>query len=452
MLKGKNEIVQNYLSSIPFDRRLYAQDIVGSIAHARMLAKQSIITNDDAKTIESGLLRIKEKIEEGRFKYNPEYEDIHMNIEAELYKEIGEIAGKLHTARSRNDQIALDLRLFLKEQISTVLRCLSTLQEILIRKAEVNISTIIPGYTHLQQAQPILIAHHILAYFDMFQRDKERFSSCYERVDVMPLGSGALAGVTYPIDRSAVAKDLGFSSVTSNSIDAVSDRDFIIEYHAAAAITMMHLSRFADELILWSTSEFGFITINSNFTSGSSIMPQKRNPDIAELIRGKTGRVYGNLMAILTCMKALPLSYNRDLQEDKEGLFDTVDTLEHSLTIFTDMIDTVQFNTEQIRTAFKNDYVLATDIADYLVQKGLPFREAHAVVSRLSNYAVKCKKNFNELSLKEYQDFSPFFDDDVYKLTIDKSISSRDVFGGTAPQQVKSAIERYWKLIKNENK
>jgi argininosuccinate lyase len=307
-----------------------------------------------------------------------------------------------------------------------------------------------PGYTHLQQAQPILLAHHLLAYFEMLQRDKERFQDCLGRTDVLPLGSGALAGVPYPLDREFVARELGFSKVSTNSLDAVSDRDFVIEYEAAAAITMMHLSRLAEELILWSSSEFGFIEIGEAFTTGSSIMPQKKNPDVAELARGKTGRVYGHLMGILTTMKSLPLAYNRDMQEDKEGLFDTVDTLHTSLEAFAGMVKTLKVNTERIAQAMKTDYILATDLADYLVKKGLPFREAHGVVAKLSEYAMSKGKNFRELSLKEYHKFSPLFGDDVYKITLESSVAARNVAGGTSPQQVGKALEKARGLIKEE--
>jgi argininosuccinate lyase len=447
-LEDTNKVVQEYVASIPFDQRLYRQDIQGSIAHARMLAKQGIIAENEAETIIKGLNSIRKEIERGKFQFKTELEDIHMNIEGGLFEKIGDVAGKLHTARSRNDQIALDLRLFVKEEILKTIDKIKALQAALVELAEANKAVIMPGYTHLQQAQPILLAHHLLAYFEMFQRDKERFQDCLGRTDVLPLGSGALAGVPYPLDREFVARQLGFSKVSTNSLDAVSDRDFVIEYEAAAAITMMHLSRLAEELILWSSSEFGFIEIGEAFTTGSSIMPQKKNPDVAELVRGKTGRVYGHLMGILTTMKSLPLAYNRDMQEDKEGLFDTVDTLHTSLEVFAGMVKTLKINTERISQAMKTDYILATDLADYLVKKGMPFREAHGVVAKLSEYAASKGKNFRELGLKEYHKFSPLFGDDVYNITVESSVASRNVVGGTSPQQVGKALRRAKRLIK----
>jgi argininosuccinate lyase len=439
---------RNYAASIPFDRRLYRQDIEGSIAHARMLAKQEIIAKSEAEAIIKGLNAVRREIERGKFQFRTELEDIHMNIEARLFEKIGDVAGKLHTARSRNDQMALDLRLFVKEEIGKTIDKIKALQAALVELAEANKDVIIPGYTHLQQAQPILLAHHLLAYFEMLQRDKKRFQDCLRRTDVLPLGSGALAGVPYPIDREFVARQLGFSKVSANSLDAVSDRDFIVEYEAAAAITMMHLSRLAEELILWSSSEFGFIEIDGAFTTGSSIMPQKKNPDVAELARGKTGRVYGHLVGMLTTMKSLPLAYNRDMQEDKEGLFDTVDTLQTSLEVFAGMVKTIKVNTECVSQAMKTDYILATDLADYLVKKGLPFRKAHGVVAKLSEYAMSKGKNFRELGRKEYRDFSPLFSGDVYEITLESSVAARDVVGGTSPQQVGKALKRARRLVK----
>jgi argininosuccinate lyase len=439
---------RNYAASIPFDRRLYRQDIEGSIAHARMLAKQEIIAGSEAVAIIKGLNSIRKEIERGKFQFKTDLEDIHMNVEARLFDKIGEVAGKLHTARSRNDQMALDLRLFVKEEILKTIGKIRALQIALVELAVANKEVIMPGYTHLQQAQPVLLAHHLLAYFEMFQRDKERLHDCLERTDVMPLGSGALAGVPYPIDREFVARQLGFSKVSNNSLDAVSDRDFIIEYEAAAAIAMMHLSRLAEELILWSSSEFGFIEIGEAFTTGSSIMPQKKNPDVAELARGKTGRVYGHLMGILTTMKSLPLAYNRDMQEDKEGLFDAVDTLQTSLEAFAGMVRAIEVNTGRIAQAMRTDYILATDLADYLVKKGMPFRKAHGVIAKLSEYAMSKGKNFRELGRKEYREFSVLFTGDVYDITLESSVAARDVIGGTSPQQVAKALRRARRLIK----
>jgi argininosuccinate lyase len=446
MLQGKNKLVISYLASIPFDQRLYRQDIEGSIAHARMLAKQGIIGDKDAKAIIAGLNSIREEIDQGKFPFNTELEDIHMNIETRLFEKIGDVAGKLHTARSRNDQVALDMRLFLKEEIPKTIDNIKNLQSSLVELAEVNKEVIIPGYTHLQQAQPVLLAHHLLAYFEMFQRDKERFSDCLKRTDVLPLGSGALAGVAYPVDRQFLAQELGFSKISNNSIDAVSDRDFVVEFQAAATLTMMHISRLAEEIVLWSSGEFGFIEIGEDFTTGSSIMPQKKNPDVAELARGKTGRIYGNLMSIITTMKALPLAYNRDMQEDKQGLFDTLDILHFTLEVFAEMLKTIKVNTRRVRETIK-DYILATDLADYLVKKSIPFREAHSVVAKLSEYAINAEKSFHELSLSEYRNFSPLFDKDVHNITLECSIASRDIPGGTAANQVEVALKKARKLL-----
>ena len=442
-----DKLARDYLASIPFDQRLYRQDIEGSIVHVKMLAKQGIIANSDAEVIIKGLSSIREEIEQGKFLFKRELEDIHMNVEARLFEKIGDVAGKLHTARSRNDQIALDLRLLAKEEILRTIDKIKALQSSLVQLAEANKDVIMPGYTHLQQAQPVLVAHHLLAYFEMFQRDRERFHDCFKRVDVLPLGSGALAGVAHAIDRDFVARELGFSRVSTNSLDAVSDRDFVIEFETTAALTMMHLSRLAEEIILWSSSEFGFIEIGEAYTTGSSIMPQKKNPDVAELARGKTGRVYGNLMSILTAMKSLPLAYNRDMQEDKEGLFDTVDTLHSTLGVFAEMVKTIRVNAKRIHEAIKKDYILATDLADYLVKRGMPFREAHGVVAKLSEYAINKGKSFHELSLSEYHDFSPLFGKEVYNITLESSIAARNVIGGTSPQQVEITLTRVRKLI-----
>ena len=439
----------DYTASISFDHRLYRHDIVGSIAHARMLAKQGIISEREAEVIAEGLVSIEEEIERGRFQFQPELEDIHMNIEARLIEKVGEIGRKLHTARSRNDQVALDLRLFAKEAISATLTKLIGLQEALIALAEANKDVIIPGYTHLQPAQPVLLAHHLLAYFEMLQRDVGRFNDCLKRTDVMPLGSGALAGVAYDIDRKFLAEELGFGEISKNSIDAVSDRDFVIEYEADASLCMMHLSRLAEEIILWSSAEFGFVELDEAYATGSSIMPQKKNPDLAELARGKTGRVYGRLMAMLVTMKALPLSYNRDMQEDKESFFDTVDTLLSTLDVFAGMIETVKVNAGNMEQVVKRGYLLATDLADYLVKKGEAFRTAHNIVARLVSYAIEKDKSFAELSLSEYKKFSPLFEDDVFSITIESSIAARDVVGGTAPKQVKKALAAAKKIIED---
>ncbi len=445
--KDADKLVTEYTASIPFDWRLYPYDIAGSIAHARMLAKQGIISDKEAGIIAEGLASIREEIEQGKFEFKSELEDIHMNIEARLIEKVGEVGGKLHTARSRNDQIALDLRLFVKEAVTDTLVKLRGFQQALIALAEANKDVIMPGYTHLQQAQPILLAHHLLAYFEMLQRDSDRFRDCLKRTDVMPLGSGALAGVAYNVDREFLARELGFSQVSRNSMDAVSDRDFVLEYEAAASLCMMHLSRLAEEVILWSSAEFNFIELDEAYATGSSIMPQKKNPDVAELVRGKTGRVYGRLMALLTTMKGLPLSYNRDMQEDKEGLFDTVDTLLSTLEVFTGMINTLRVKTENAKQAVKRGYLLATELADYLVRKGEPFRAAHDTVARLVRYAMEQGKSFNGLSLNEYKRFSPRFGEDVYSITVESSIAARDVIGGTAPKQVEQALASAKKMI-----
>jgi argininosuccinate lyase len=440
--KEGEKSVEEYVASIPFDRRLYKQDIAGSIAHARMLAKQGIIKDKEAELIVMGLISIREEIEQGKFPFRTDLEDIHMNIEARLIEKMGEVGQKLHTARSRNDQIALDMRLFTKEAISQTIDRLVEFQRALLELAEANKDVIMPGYTHLQRAQPVLFAHHLLAYFEMLQRDVSRFRDCLKRADVLPLGSGALAGVPYAIDREFLAKELGFSQVSDNSMDAVSDRDFVIEYQAAASLAMMHLSRLAEEIVLWSSAEFGFVELDEAYATGSSIMPQKKNPDVAELARGKTGRVYGNLLAILTTMKALPLAYNRDMQEDKEGFFDTVDTLLSTLNVFTGMITSLEVKGEKTRQAAEGGYILATDLADYLVRKGVPFRQAHGVVGKLVQYAMEKRKGFEELSLSEYQTFSPLFAEDVYSITIESALEARSARGGTAPEQVREALKK----------
>ncbi len=440
--KEVEKSVRDYTASIAFDRRLYKHDIAGSIAHARMLARQGIISEKEAELIAMGLVSIRDEIEQGSFALNADLEDIHMNIEARLIEKIGEAGRKLHTARSRNDQIALDMRLFAKEAISDTIERLKEFQRALLDLAEANKDEIMPGYTHLQRAQPILFAHHLLAYFEMLERDVGRFRDCFKRADVLPLGSGALAGVAYAIDRHFLAQELGFAAVSENSMDAVSDRDFIIEYQAAASLAMMHISRLAEEVVLWSSAEFSFVKLDDAYATGSSIMPQKKNPDVAELARGKTGRVYGNLFAILTTMKALPLAYNRDMQEDKEGFFDTVDTLISTLEVFTGMIATLKVQGEVSRRAAEEGYSLATDLADYLVRKGVPFREAHGIVGRLVQYATEMGKSFAELGLSEYQTFSPLFAEDVCSISVESSIKARNVAGGTAPQRVKEALEK----------
>jgi argininosuccinate lyase len=448
--KSADRLMVAYTASLPFDRRLYRYDITGSIVHTRMLARCKIISDSDAAAIVKGLETVIEEIERGEFDFKAELEDIHMAVESRLIEIIGEVGGKLHTARSRNDQVALDMRLFTKEAVADTLAGIRDLQRALLDVAEANNDAVIPGYTHLQVAQPILLAHHLLAYFEMLHRDYSRFSDCLERVDVMPLGSGALAGVAYEIDREFVAKELGFSRVSDNSLDAVSDRDFVLDYLTAASICMMHLSRLAEELVLWSSAEFGFIEIDDAYATGSSIMPQKKNPDVAELARGKTGRVYGSLMALLTTMKGLPLAYNKDMQEDKEGFFDTVDTLLASLEVFAGMVKTLKIKRENAAKSVARGYILATDAADYLVKKGEAFRKAHEVVAKLVNYAAADNKTFGELKLEEFRKFSPLFDEDVLKLSIESSLAARGVAGGTAPSQVKKALAQARNLLSRE--
>jgi argininosuccinate lyase len=447
--KPADKLADEYGASIWFDHVLYQEDIAGSIAHVKMLAKQGIVTQADAKAIIKGLEAVRKEIEQGNFKFKPELEDIHMAVESRLIEIIGDAGRKLHTARSRNDQVALDMRLFTKETIGNTLDGIKNLQKVLLCVTEANIKVIIPGYTHMQIAQPVLLAHHLLAYFEMLQRDAERFTDALKRTDVLPLGSGALAGVAYPIDREFVAAELGFASISRNSMDAVSDRDFILEYEAAASICMMHLSRLAEELVIWSSAEFGFIEIDDAYATGSSIMPQKKNPDTAELARGKTGRVYGNLMALLTVMKGLPLAYDKDLQEDKEGFFDTVDTLQMTLSVFAGMISTLKINAETTKKAAERGYILATDMADYLVQKGEPFRNAHEIVGKLVNYAAEKRKTFAALDLSEYKKFSPRFEADIRKITVASSLAARNVPGGTAPQQVKKALTKAKRLLEH---
>ncbi len=432
---------QRYTASIAFDRRLAPYDIAGSIAHARMLARQGIISEKDAELIVMGLGAIRQEIAEGRFPFRDDLEDIHINIEARLAGRIGaEAAGRLHTARSRNDQVALDMRLYVMDAAGQAQASLRTLEVALLQQAEAHAETVMPGYTHLQRGQPVVLAHHLLAYVEMLERDHERLGDARRRADVMPLGSGALAGSPYPLDRESVARELGFSRVSANSIDAVSDRDFVIELHAAAAIAMMHCSRLAEELVLWSGSEFGFVELDDAYATGSSLMPQKKNPDVAELIRGKTGRVYGHLMGALTVMKGLPLAYNRDLQEDKEALFDTVDTLLATLDVLAEAVATARFDAQRLRQAASGGYLLATDVADYLVKKGEPFREAHRIVGEIVQYALEQGKELRELTAADYRKFSPKFAEDVLRITPESSVASRDLPGGTAPQAVRKAI------------
>lgn len=443
--------VLSYVASIPFDWRLYKYDIQGSVVHAEMLASCKIITLQESRKIKSGLLKILKEIEGGSFPFKIELQDIHMNVEDRLFELIGDVAGKLHTARSRNDQVALDMRLFARNAAMQAVKTLQELNSALVAVADKNIKVIMPGFTHLQQAQPVLLAHYLMAYFQMFERDIERFYDCMVRINVMPLGSGALAGVPYPIDRELVAVKLGFDAVSDNSIDAVSDRDFVIEFESVSAIVMMHLSRLAEELVLWSTTEFGFIEIGDAYATSSSIMPQKKNADTAELARGKTGRVYGHLMGMLTVMKGLPLAYNSDIQEDKEGFFDTVDTLVSSLRIMTGIVRSLKVNPGRMKSAMKS-YILATDYADYLVGKGLSFREAHNVVSRLVSYAVEAGKELHDLDLKIFRKFSTAFGADVRNIGLQSSVEARISSGGTSSRRVKRSIARAKEIVHAYNK
>ena len=437
----------SYTVSIQYDRRLYRQDISGSLAHARMLARQGIIPAEDAEIIIAGLQVVQQEIEAGDFPWSATLEDLHMNIEHRLTEIVGPVGGRLHTGRSRNDQIALDMRLYTKETVRETVAELRSLQQVMVEQAGEHQGVLMPGYTHLQRAQPVLFSHHLLAYFQMFQRDVGRFRNCYERADVLPLGSGALAGVPYPTDRVFLAEELGFGEISANSMDAVSDRDFLLEYQSAAAICMMHLSRLAEEIVIWSSREFDFVRLSDEFTTGSSIMPQKRNPDFAELARGKTGRVYGELMALLTLMKGLPLTYNRDLQEDKEGFFDTVDTLLATLRVFQGMISGLTVHTARVERVANESYMLATDLADYLVVKGVPFREAHGVLRRLCAYCEESGKDLQQLSLEEYRRFSQHFDIGVYEITALASVTARSNPGGTAPNRVSEGLEQARQLL-----
>ncbi len=438
-----DKFVEEFTASIEFDQRLYAQDIRGSIAHARMLGRQSIIPATDVEAIVSGLENILGQIEAGSFDFSISLEDIHMNIEARLSAAIGEAGKRLHTGRSRNDQVALDIRLYLRDEIGDIIGYLDRMIDALLEQAEANLDVLMPGFTHLQTAQPILFSHHMMAYIEMFSRDRERLLDCCKRVNVMPLGSGALAGTTFPIDREYVAQQLDFPAITRNSLDAVSDRDFALEFLSDSAICMMHLSRFAEELILWSTSSFSFIDLSDGFCTGSSIMPQKKNPDVPELVRGKTGRVYGNLMALLTVMKSLPLAYNKDMQEDKEPLFDTIDTVKGSLKIFADMIREMRVNGDQMRRAAGSGFSTATDVADYLVRQGLPFRDAHEAVGKAVGYCVENEMDITELSLAEWQLFSGKIDSDIFEcITVEASVNARCIPGGTARSSVEAEIAR----------
>lgn len=428
-----NKLVEEFTASINFDKRLYRYDVEGSIAHAKMLARQNLISAEEMKLIVRGLRQIVRDIERGNFVFSTADEDIHMAIEKDLIRRIGDAGGKLHTARSRNDQVALDLRLYLRNEISVIKDLIADLQATLLTQAKSEVRTIMPGYTHLQKAQPVLLSHYLLAYWEMLERDRERLGDCLKRVNVMPLGSGALAATGLPIDRVYVARLLKFPKISQNSMDAVSDRDFAAEFIFVASLIMMHLSRFCEDLVLWSSDEFHFVQFADSFTTGSSIMPQKKNPDVAELIRGKTGRVYGNLVGLLTLMKGLPMTYNKDLQEDKEGLFDSVDTVCASLRILKEMIECTSFHREAMHMAASGGFSTATDVAEYLVQKGVPFREAHNIVGHIVAYCIEQNKGMDQLSLEEFRKYHAGFTKDIYRyLTIENAVKMRNVIGGTA--------------------
>ncbi len=446
--EATNALVEEYTASIQYDWRLFPYDIAGSVAHAAMLGKTGIITEREARKIITGLKGVLQEIADGKLEFSMELEDIHMNIESRLIRKIGPVGGKLHTARSRNDQVALDLRMYLRDEIVEIRRLLREMQKTIIVLAERHQDTVMPGYTHLQRAQPVLFGHHLLAYYEMFERDRERLADCYRRVNVLPLGAGALAGTVLPIDREMVADLLGFNAVSENSMDAVSDRDFAIEFVSGCSQIMVHLSRLAEELVLWSSAEFGFITIADAFTTGSSIMPQKKNPDVAELSRGKAGRVFGHLTSLLTLMKGLPLSYNRDMQEDKEPVFDTSDTVSQALAVMAAMLNSITVHRDAMRHAAEDGFITATDLADYLVRKGLPFRQAHEVVGRAVLKAIERSCGLMDLPLADYKKLSPLIGDDVYRsLSVDASVGRRTSYGGTAPANLKKRIAALKKLV-----
>lgn len=443
-----SELVKRYTASVDFDKRLAAFDIQGSLAHSKMLGTQGIISQEDVAKIAQGLNEILQEIQSGQFEWLLDLEDVHLNIEKRLTDKIGDAGKRLHTGRSRNDQVSTDVRLWLRAVADDVILGIRKLQTSIVDLAETHFDTAMPGFTHLQVAQPVTFGHHLLAYFEMLQRDAARFADARKRINRLPLGAAALAGTSYPIDREMVAKELGFDGVCENSLDAVSDRDFAIEFTAAAALVMMHLSRFSEELILWSSPRFAFVDIADRFCTGSSIMPQKKNPDVPELVRGKTGRVTGHLMALLTLMKSQPLAYNKDNQEDKEPLFDTADTLLVTLEIYADMLRGITVNKEAMRAAATEGFATATDLADYLVKKGTPFRDAHEVVALAVRHAVDKGCDLSDLPLAELKKFSPQIAEDVYHvLTLEGSLASRNHIGGTAPAQVKQAIVRARKVL-----
>ncbi len=439
--EATDAFVQRFTASIDFDRRLFQQDIDGSVAHAKMLAKAGILTVDDVSQILDGLESIRQDIIDDKFEWSVALEDVHMNIEAALTSRIGDVGKKLHTGRSRNDQVATDIRLYVRGEIDLIAKLITKLQSALIKVAETEASTIMPGFTHLQTAQPVSFGHHMMAWYEMLDRDYDRLLDCRKRVNLSPLGAAALAGTTYPIDRNFTAEQLGFDAPTRNSLDSVSDRDFAIELASFASILMMHLSRFSEELVLWTSAQFHFIDLPDRFCTGSSIMPQKKNPDVPELVRGKTGRVHGHLVSLLTLMKSQPLAYNKDNQEDKEPLFDLIDTVKDCLFAYSEMMPAVSCNKDEMYAAAQQGYATATDLADYLVKKGMAFRDAHEVVGKSVAFGIEQKKDLADLSLAELQNFSDLITEDVFEvLTLEGSIGARDHIGGTAPTQVLAAV------------
>jgi len=441
--KETDRLVEDFHSSISFDQRLYKYDIVGSVAHARMLGRVGVITPGEAGAIVRGLEEVLADIEAGRVEFSVGAEDIHMNVEQLLTAKVGEVGKKLHTARSRNDQVALDVRMYIRDEIDQLMELLRGLQAALMDLAEKHLDTIMSGYTHLQRAQPVTFAHHLLAYCQMFHRDGERLADCRRRANVLPLGSGALAGTTFPLDREYVAEQLSFAAVSENSLDAVSDRDFAVEFAAAASLIMVHLSRFCEEIVLWSSAEFAFIELDDAFSTGSSMMPQKKNPDVAELIRGKSGRVFGDLQALLTMLKGLPLAYNKDMQEDKEALFDAVDTVKKCLLVFRPMLETLRVRQDNMSEAARGGFTNATDLADYLARRGVPFREAHAVVGKAVIYCLEKGCALEQLTLEEYKNFCPLVAEDVYEaISIACCVAARRAPGGPAPEAVREAVAK----------
>lgn len=450
--KGTNDLVNDFNSSIRVDSRMYKEDVEGSLAHVKMLGKQKIIPSKASKKIEDGLNEMLKRMDNGVIGIDPSSEDIHSFIEGTLTYYIGDEGKMLHTGRSRNDQVTLDLRLYLKKEIKLIISDIIDLEKVLSKKAKENIDTIMPGYTHMQKAQPITLAHHLLAYAEMFKRDIGRLQDTYKRTDMMPLGSGALATSTYPIDREFVANELGFSQITLNSLDSVSDRDYVIETLSSLSLIMMHLSRFAEEIILWCTDEFKFIQLDDEYSTGSSIMPQKKNPDVAELVRGKTGRVYGDLITLLTVMKGIPLAYNKDMQEDKEALFDALDTVTLSLKTFSGMIDTMKVNKDNMKKGASGGFTNATDVADYLAKHNVPFRTAHSIVGEMVLYCIKENKAIEELSLEEFKSFSPVFEEDIYNaIDLLTCVEERKVIGGPSSESIKIQINALDRFIEENN-